>query len=103
MFVEVYTEIVIAREQYGQDTAQANKRVQEILAHAGMTEAMFRERFRALASQPEKLYAMLDSARHRARRIAEEESKREAERARKQHDDSVRTAHEVQPPQKQVR
>lgn len=76
-FVQTYTEVLIAREQYPNDTAKANARVRAIIQQHGFTEAIFRQRFNDLTSKPEKLRQMLDSARNRARRIGEEETEKE--------------------------
>lgn len=76
-FVQTYTEVLIAREQFPNDTAKANARVRAIIQQHGFTEAVFRQRFNDLTSKPEKLRQMLDSARNRARRIGEEETEKE--------------------------
>ncbi|MCU0424600.1 MAG: hypothetical protein MUF71_03120 [Candidatus Kapabacteria bacterium] len=91
-FVQTYTEILIAREQFASDSMQANKRVQEIFRRYGMSEIAFRQRFSELTGNPEKLRQLLDTARNRARRIGEEEGAKEnAERERKKAD-SLKTA-----------
>ena len=76
-FVQTYTEVLIAREQFPNDTAKANARVRAIIQQHGFSEAVFRQRFNDLTSKPEKLRQMLDSARNRARRIGEEETEKE--------------------------
>lgn len=80
-FVQTYTEVLIAREQFAKDTALANTKVQAIFRQHGMTEAAFRQRFNEIAAKPDKLRQMLDSARNRARRIGEEEVKKEQQKA----------------------
>lgn len=85
-FVQAYTEILIAREQFANDSAQANKRVHGALSQYGFSEGVFRSRFNELSRNPEKLRQLLDSARNRARRIAEEEGKKELERQNKSAD-----------------
>lgn len=82
-FVQAYTEILIVREQFANDSAQANKRVQGALSQYGFSEGVFRSRFNELSRNPEKLRQLLDSARNRARRIAEEEGKKELDRQNK--------------------
>ncbi len=100
-FVQTYTEILIAREQFASDSVQANKRVQEIFRRYGMSEIAFRQRFSELTGNPEKLRQLLDTARNRARRIGEEEGAKEnAERERKKAD-SLKTS--PQAPQKDSR
>ncbi len=83
-FVQTYTEVLIAREQYPNDTAKANARVRAIIQQHGFTEAVFRQRFNDLTSKPEKLRQMLDSARNRARQIGEEETKKEQKEKEKE-------------------
>ncbi len=76
LFTQTYTEVIIAREQFP-DSTQANKRVAEVLKQHGFTELSFRQRFQELANKPERLRQILDSARNRARRIGEQEQKKE--------------------------
>ncbi|TAE28185.1 MAG: hypothetical protein EAZ92_08360 [Candidatus Kapaibacterium sp.] len=76
IFMQTYTEVIIAREQF-LDSNQANKRVAEVLKQHGFTEFSFRQRFQELAGKPERLRQILDSARNRARRIGEQEQKQE--------------------------
>jgi hypothetical protein len=80
-FVQTYTEVLIAREQFAKDTALSNAKVQAIFRQHGMTEAAFRQRFNEISTKPDKLRQMLDSARNRARRIGEEEVKKEQQKA----------------------
>jgi hypothetical protein len=75
-FVRAYTEVLIAREQQ-LDTASANGKVAAILTQHGFTERSFRKRFQELTAKPEHLRQILDSARNRARRIADDEQQRE--------------------------
>ncbi len=89
-FVETYTEVLIAREQFSRDTSLANKSVRVILKQHGFTEETFRQRFSELSGKPEKLRQMLDSSRSRARKIAEREAEKERKEAeQKQKNDSV--------------
>jgi hypothetical protein len=78
-FVLAYTEVLITREQYP-DTALANRKVAAVLKQHGFTESSFRKRFQDLTSKPDRLRQILDSARNRARRIADDEQR--AERVR---------------------
>ena len=92
-FVETYTEVLIAREQFSRDTALANTNVRAILKQHGFTEETFRQRFSELSGKPEKLRQMLDSSRSRARKIAEREAEKERKEAElKQKNDSVPTS-----------
>lgn len=76
-FVALYTEILLTREQFP-DTAQANPKVRALLQERGLSEAEFRQAFANYAAKPDEFRAMLDSARARARSIAEQErTKRE--------------------------
>ncbi len=73
-FVALYTEILLVREQFP-DTTQANPKVRALLQERGLSEAEFRQAFAAYTAKPETFRAMLDSARARARAIAEQERK----------------------------
>jgi hypothetical protein len=90
-FVQTYTEVLIAREQYPNDTTLANASINKILQRHGFTEIVFRQRFNDLASKPEKLRQMLDSARNRARRIGEEESEKERKAKEKEQKETEKT------------
>jgi hypothetical protein len=102
-FVETYTEVLIAREQFARDTALANTSVRTILKQHGFTEETFRQRFSELSGKPEKLRQMLDSSRSRARKIAEREAEKERKEAeQKQKNDSVskpQSLDKTKPPQ----
>jgi hypothetical protein len=78
-FVQAYTEILIAREQYAHDSAQANAKVRDILANHRFSESSFRLYFQKLAQKPERLRQMLDTARNRAKRIGDGEAEKERE------------------------
>lgn len=99
-FVQAYTEILIVREQFANDSAQANKRVQDVFSQYGFSEGVFRSQFHELSRNPEKLRQLLDSARNRARRIAEEETKKELER---QNNNADSLKKNNQAPQKELR
>ena len=75
-FVRAYTEVLITREQFP-DTALANGKVAGILKQHGFTELSFRKRFQDLTTTPDRLRQILDSARNRARRIADNEQRAE--------------------------
>jgi hypothetical protein len=101
-FVRAYTEVLIAREQFP-DTSLANSKVAAILKQHGFTELSFRQRFQDLIAKPDRLRTILDSARNRARRIAEEEQQREQKSAeekrkaqkKKKNNDSAATGKSV--------
>ena len=91
-FVEAYTEILIAREQYANDTAQANAKVRAVLANHRFSESSFRLYFQELTEKPERLRQMLDTARNRAKRIGD----REAQKEREEQDEIERKKREEQ-------
>jgi hypothetical protein len=101
-FVQTYTEVLIAREQYPNDTAQANRSVRAIIQQHGFSESAFRQRFNDLTSKPDKLRQMLDTARNRARRIGEVEAEKERKAAEKSRQDSIAKA-SAQAPAKEIR
>ncbi|MFP4370311.1 MAG: hypothetical protein ACLFR2_12095 [Candidatus Kapaibacterium sp.] len=61
-FVEVYKDIIIAREMIS-DSTKANKVVDSILNSHGMNEAEFRQKYFELSSDRKKFVKMIDSAR----------------------------------------
>ncbi len=69
-FMTTYTEVMIAREME-QNTTQATIAVRAILQRAGYTEESFRAEFENYAKSPETFRAILDSARLRARTMAD--------------------------------
>lgn len=77
--MQAYTEILIARERYAHDSAQANAKVRDILANHRFSESSFRVYFQELAQKPERLRQMLDTARNRAKRIGDGEAEKERE------------------------
>jgi hypothetical protein len=76
-FTNTYTEILITREQFASDTARANASIRGILQTHGFTAQTFQQRFQELSATPDKLRQILDTARLRARRIADDEAMKE--------------------------
>lgn len=71
-FLDTYTDILVVRMTQ-RDSIDGNRRVQDVLARHGYDEAEFRRAFFERARDPERLRAILDTARARAqRRIASE-------------------------------
>lgn len=70
----VYTEILIAREQFP-DTAQGNPAVLKVLQKYGFTEPVFRQKMLAYQSEPDKLRAIMDTVRDRLQRTAKDSVK----------------------------
>jgi hypothetical protein len=74
-FVQIYTDILILREQHP-DTAIANAKMRLLLAKRGWTESNFQAQYRRYASNPDTFRRMIDSSRALLRRIVEQERRR---------------------------
>lgn len=76
-FVRTYTDILIVRELTS-DTTVANPQVRKIVAENGYTWESFRAQYMQYTAKAEQFRTMLDSARNRALRAANEKKQREA-------------------------
>lgn len=66
-FLDAYTDVLVVRMTEA-DSVRAHQHVIEALARHGYTEPEFRQEFFERAQQPDKLRALVDSARVRAAR-----------------------------------
>lgn len=67
-FVDTYTQILIIRAKYPNDTAKANPMVRTVIEEYGYTQESFKSEYSMYAQDSKKFLTMLDSAKERAKR-----------------------------------